>query len=229
MRYSPTIRDMPPDERPRERLQRYGAESLSTAELIAIILRVGSQEASALALAEQLLSRFGGLKGLFNASLEEISKIKGVGMAKAVGLKASIELGKRLFAIREEDNPKVSCPQDVVNLFPDLPFLNQEHFKAIFLDVKGKVIKEKTLFIGTLDASIVHPREVFKEAVACSAASVIVLHNHPSGDCTPSREDIEITKTLKQAGDLLSIPLQDHIIMGKGRYYSVREKSDIWR
>ncbi|MBC7328506.1 DNA repair protein RadC [bacterium] len=230
MRYSPAIRELPPEERPRERLQKYGAESLSTVELLAIIIRTGTKKESAISLAERLLSAFKGLKGLYGASLEQIAQIEGLGMVKAVEIKAAIELGKRMFSFSQGDEiVQITCPQDVVNLFPDLPFQTQELFKAIFLDVKGKLIKEKTLFVGTLDASISHPREVFKEAVACSAASVIVLHNHPSGDCTPSRDDIEMTRRLKQAGDILSIPLQDHIIIGKGRFYSFRaSRSDIW-
>jgi len=231
MRYSPAIRELPPEERPRERLQKYGAESLSTVELLAIIIRTGTKKESALSLAERVVSAFKGLKGLFNASLEQIAGIEGIGPVKATEIKAAIELGKRMFSLSgEEENIRIACPQDVVNLFPDLPFQTQEHFKAIFLDVKGKLIKEKTLFLGTLDGSISHPREVFKEAVICSAASVIVVHNHPSGDCSPSRDDVEMTRKLKQAGDILSIPLQDHIIIGKGRFYSFRAaRDDIWR
>lgn len=230
MRYSPAIRELPPEERPRERLQKYGAESLSTPELLAIIIRTGTKKESALSLAERVISAFKGLRGLFNASLEQISHIEGIGLVKAMEIKAAIELGKRMLSLTGgEESVQITCPQDVVNLFPDLPFHTQELFKAIFLDVKGKLIKEKTLFVGTLDASISHPREVFKEAVACSAASVIVLHNHPSGDCTPSRDDIEMTRKLKRAGDILSIPLQDHIIIGKEKFYSFRvSRSDIW-
>lgn len=230
MRYSPAIRELPPEERPRERLQKYGAESLSTVELLAIIVRTGTKKESALSLAEKIISTFKGLNGLFNASLEQIAGIEGIGPVKATEIKAAIELGKRMFSLAQrEESVQITCPQDVVNLFPDLPFQTQEQFKAIFLDVKGKLIKERTIFVGTLDASISHPREVFKEAVACSAASVIVVHNHPSGDCTPSRDDIEMTRKLKQAGDILSIPLQDHIIIGRGRFYSFRAvRGDIW-
>lgn len=230
MRYSPAIRELPPEERPRERLQKYGAESLSTVELLAIIIRTGTKKESALSLAERVISTFKGLRGLFNASLEQISQIEGIGPAKATEIKAAIELGKRMLSLAGgEESVQITCPQDVVNLFPELPFQTQEYFKALFLDVKGKLIKEKTLFVGTLDASISHPREVFKEAVACSAASVIVLHNHPSGDCTPSKDDIEMTRKLKQAGDILSIPLQDHIIIGRGRFYSFRmSRGEIW-
>ncbi len=230
MRYSPAIRELPPEERPRERLQKYGAESLSTAELLAIIIRTGTKRESALSLGERVLSTFKGLKGLFNASLEQIAKIEGIGRVKATEIKAAIELGKRMFSlVGEEESVRITCPQDVVNLFPELPFQTQEHFNALFLDVKGKLIKARTLFVGTLDASISHPREVFKEAVACSAASVIVVHNHPSGDCTPSRDDIEMTRKLKHSGDILAIPLQDHIIVGKGGFYSFRaSRGDIW-
>ncbi len=224
-RYTVSIHEMPTEERPRERLWKYGANALSTAELLAIQLRIGTKERSALGLAELILSQFGGLRGVAGAGLEGLSKVKGIGQVKAIEIMASVELGKRLAALSQEDRPTISSPQDVANLLlPELRDAKQEHFKALLMDTKNRVMRVVTVTIGTLDGSLVHPREVFKEAITASAASIIVAHNHPSGDPSPSREDKAVTLRLVECGKLLGIELLDHIIVGDNRYVSFKER-----
>ncbi|HZO89105.1 MAG TPA: DNA repair protein RadC [Chthonomonadaceae bacterium] len=224
-RYTVAIRELPCNERPRERLQHYGASVLSTAELLAIQLRIGTQERSALGLAELLLSHFEGLRGIANASIEQLSRVKGIGPVKAVEIAAAFELGKRLAALSEEAKPVIHSPQDVANLLlPELRDVKKEHFKAILLDTKNQVLKIVTVSVGTLDSSLVHPREVYKDAILASAASLIVAHNHPSGDPTPSAEDKRVTQRLAEAGQIVGIDLLDHIIIGDNRWVSLKER-----
>ncbi len=224
-RYSPTIKELPADERPRERLFAYGAEALSTAELIAILIRVGTHERSAVSLGEHLLAHFGNIKGVAVASAEELSRIKGIGQAKAAEIKAAIEFGKRLSLFTEDARPAIGGPRDVSNLLmPDLRYLKKETLKSILLDTKNRVQAVKTVSVGDLSSSIVHPREVFKDAITASAASLIVAHNHPSGDPTPSAEDVAVTKRLMEAGEILGIDLLDHIVIGDGKFVSLKER-----
>ncbi len=224
-RYTVAIRELPCNERTRERLQHYGASVLSTAELLAIQLRIGTQERSALGLAELLLSHFEGLRGIANASIEQLSRVKGIGPVKAVEIAAAFELGKRLAALSEEAKPVIHSPQDVANLLlPELRDVKKEHFKAILLDTKNQVLKIVTVSVGTLDSSLVHPREVYKDAILASAASLIVAHNHPSGDPTPSAEDKRVTQRLAEAGQIVGIDLLDHIIIGDNRWVSLKER-----
>jgi DNA repair protein RadC len=224
-RYTVAIRELPSNERPRERLQHYGASVLSTAELLAIQLRIGSQERSALGLAELLLSQFEGLRGVANASIEQLSKVKGIGPVKAVEIAAAFELGRRYAALSEEAKPVIRSPEDVANLLmPELRDVKKEHLKSILLDSKNRVLRITTVSIGILDSSLVHPREVFKEAILASSASLIVAHNHPSGDPTPSVEDKRITERLAECGQLLGIELLDHIILGDNRWISLKER-----
>jgi len=224
-RYTLSIKELPTDERPRERLVKYGPEALSNAELLAIILRVGTPEYSAIGLAEHILARFAGLRGIATASVEELSSIRGLGTAKAAQIQAMVQLGKRLAASAFDTRQAIRSPQDAVDVV--MPFLRdepQENFMAVFVNTKNEVLKTRIITIGTLDSSLVAPRELFREAISMNSASVIIAHNHPSGDPTPSREDIAITKRLCQAGELVGIPVLDHLIIGDGRHLSLKEK-----
>ncbi len=218
------IRDLPVGERPRERMEQYGPEALSTAELLAIILRVGSRGESAVRLAERLLSEFGGLPGIARARQQELSALSGIGLAKSAQVKAAFELGKRLSTSADGAKPVVSEAKAAATLvMEDLRYRQQECLAAIFLDARNQVIRVHVLTVGTLTGSPAHPRVVFKEALAHGSASLIVCHNHPSGDPTPSKEDIALTARLVKAGELLGIPVLDHIIIGSGRFVSLKE------
>ncbi len=223
--YSLLIRDLPADERPRERLIKYGAESLSAAELLAILLRTGVAGLSAMGLAQRLLSQFGSLRGVAQASVETLSTVNGLGPAKAAQLRAAFEIGKRNAAFVDAARPLIRSPQDVANLLiPELAGELREQFRAMLLDTRNQVQCVKTISIGSLNASIIHPREVFKEAIAQSAAGIIVAHNHPSGDPSPSQEDIAVTRRLVEAGRILGIDLLDHVVLGDGRFISLKER-----
>ncbi len=223
--YHTRIREIPSDERPRERLLKYGADALSTAELLAILLRTGTDKLNAVRLADHLLSTFGSIRGVASATVEEMADIHGIGPAKAAQIKAAIEFGRRLVAASPEERPKIRSPQDVYNLLgPALRDEKREHFVALLLDTKGGVLRQLTVSVGDLSSSIVHPREVFAPAVRHSAASLIVSHNHPSGDPTPSPEDAQVTQRLVEAGELLGIEVLDHVVLGDSRWVSLREK-----
>ncbi|MGM0835942.1 MAG: RadC family protein [Bacillota bacterium] len=219
------IRDYPEDERPRERLIQDGPQSLSNHELLAIMLRTGSKDESVLQLANRLLTTFEGLRLLKDASVNEMMSIKGIGSAKAVQIMAAVELGRRIHRLQYEDRYVIRSPEDAANyVMEDMRFLTQEHFVCLYLNTKNQVLHQQTIFIGSLNASIVHPREVFKEAFRRSAASFICLHNHPSGDPSPSREDIDVTKRLNECGKLIGIELLDHLIIGDQKFISLKEK-----
>lgn len=219
------IRDFPHDERPRERLLSEGSSNLSNQELLAILLRTGTKKESVLQLSNRLLNHFEGLRLLKDASVEEITSIKGIGQVKAVQIMASIELGRRIGRLQYEDRYVIRSPEDGAKyVMDDMRFLSQEHFVCLYLNTKNQVLHRQTIFIGSLNASIVHPREVYKEAFRRSAASIICIHNHPSGDPAPSREDIEVTKRLAECGKILGIELLDHLIIGEHKYVSLKEK-----
>ncbi|WP_330999267.1 RadC family protein [Rossellomorea arthrocnemi] len=219
------IRDFPQDERPRERMIQSGAASLSNQELLAILLRTGTKSESVLQLSNRLLNQFDGLNLLKDASLEEITKTKGIGLAKAVQIMAAVELGRRISNLAFDDRYSIRSPEDGANyVMNDMRFLSQEHFVCLYLNTKNQVLHKQTIFIGSLNASIVHPREVFKEAFRRSAASIICIHNHPSGDPTPSREDIEVTKRLVECGRIIGIDILDHLIIGEKKFISLKEK-----
>ncbi|WP_306999850.1 RadC family protein [Lederbergia panacisoli] len=219
------IRDFPVDERPRERLINNGPESLSNHELLAILLRTGTKSESVIQLANRLLTQFDGLMWLKDAALEEMTNLKGIGEAKAVQIAAAVELGRRISNLSYDERYVIRSPEDGANYcMNDMRFLSQEHFVCLYLNTKNQVIHRQTIFIGSLNASIVHPREVFKEAIRRSAASIICLHNHPSGDPAPSREDIEVTKRLVECGKMIGIELLDHLIIGDKKYVSMKEK-----
>jgi DNA repair protein RadC len=211
-----TIHDLPLSERPRERLQKLGADKLSTQEILALILGRGTAGESVIITAQRLLSRFSDMKGIAGATMEELTGIKGIGPAKAAQIKAACELAKRLEDTQEtNNNPILKTPEQVEKLVKnELKDKKKEHFLALLLDTRSRLIKKAEISIGSLDSSIVHPREVFKEAVAASAASVIFVHNHPSGDPHPSAEDVKLTKRLVQAGEIMGIEVLDHVIIG---------------
>lgn len=219
------LRDVHLEDRPRERLMRQGAESLSNQELIAILLRTGTKEESVLLLANRVLTVFERLHYLKHATIEEMVAIKGIGEVKAIQLLAAIELGRRLAQKQNDEKFTIRSPQDAAAyLMPDMTSLNQEHFVVLFLNIKNQIIHRQTIFIGSLNASIVHPREIFREAVKRSAASIICAHNHPSGVPTPSEEDIEVTKRIEEAGYIMGIELIDHVIIGDHQFISLKEK-----
>jgi DNA repair protein RadC len=205
-------------------MEQYGPDALSTAELLAIILRVGSRGESAVRLAERLLSEFVGLPGIAKATVHQLSAISGMGLAKASQVKAAFELGKRLATSANGAKAVVSDADGAATLvMEDLRYRQQECLAAIFLDARNQVIRVRVVTIGTLTGSPARPREVFKEALAHGCASLIVCHNHPSGDPTPSKDDIALTARLVKAGELLGVPVLDHIIIGGGRYVSLKE------
>ncbi|MBL7063465.1 MAG: DNA repair protein RadC [Anaerolineae bacterium] len=219
------IRDFPVDERPRERLARAGEGALSTTELLAIILRTGVSGESVVAMATRLISRYGGLPGLARASFAELQAEKGLGPAKTAQLKAALELGRRMLLAAPEDRFIVRSPTDVAQLLmAEMAHLEQEHFRALYLDTRNRLLGSETVYVGSLNASHIRVSEVFREAVKRNCASLIVAHNHPSGDPTPSPEDVEVTRLLVAAGKLLDIEVLDHLIIGQQRFVSLRER-----
>lgn len=219
-----TIHDLPVEERPRERLQKHGAEALSSQELIALLLGRGIKGESVMVTAQRLLSAFGNIKNLSEASIEELSAIKGIGLAKAAQIKSAFELARR----RDDyDYAKVSVKshQDVVKLVKEkLKDKKKEHFLILCLDTKNNLIKIGNISTGTLDANLVHPREVFKEAIQSLASSIILVHNHPSGNPEPSDADIDITRRILETGKIIGIDVLDHIIIADNKSLSFKEK-----
>ncbi len=224
-----TILEIPKDERPREKLLKYGSKSLTNSELIGILLRVGSQKDTAITLGQKILKENEkGLLNLVDATPESLNKFHGVSNAKAATLLAAVELGKRISTTKASETFKITSPQDVSALvMEDMRYYKKEYFRIILLDTKNKVIDINTISIGSLNSSIVHPREVFLEAVKKSSASMILIHNHPSGEVQPSREDINITQRLIKAGEIMGIKVLDHIIIGDGSYLSFKEENII--
>ncbi len=218
------IHDIPEEERPRERLIRNGPESLSNAELLGIILRTGSKEENVVSLSNRILSKYS-IKQLSLTNVSRLMQENGVGKAKAAQIAAVFELARRLETFVEEPKRKICSPKDVYTLmYPKMREQKKEKFITLCLDTKNQILKEEVVSIGSLNASIVHPREVFKSALMESSASVIMVHNHPSGDPSPSREDIMVTKKIVEGGKLLGIDVLDHIIIGDGRYVSLKDE-----
>ena len=223
--YRPMIRDLPVGERPRERLAHFGEGALSTAELLAIILRTGVGGISVLDLATRLLSSYNGLAGLARASFDELMAEKGLGEAKTSQLKAALELGRRMLSISPEDRFVIRSPSDVAQLMmAEMAHLAQEHFRVLYLDTRNRLLGTETVYVGSLNASHIRVGEVFRDAVKRNCAAIIVVHNHPSGDPTPSPEDVEVTRQLVAAGNLLDIDVLDHLIIGQQRFVSLRER-----
>jgi len=217
-----TVRDLPRPERPRERLQRFGPEALSAQELLALVIGRGVPKKSVMSIAQELLAKFGNIKAISQASIEELSQIKGIGLAKAAQIKACFELGRREELEPELKNFDIKDPESVVRAIrASIKDKAKEHFKLILLNPRNKIIGISTISIGTLNASLVHPREVFKDAITHSAASVVLAHNHPSGDPEPSEDDLKITKKLVDAGKILGIEVLDHIIIAKNGFKSL--------
>jgi len=223
--HSHSIRDLPAADQPRERLANLGVSALTSGELLAILLRVGIQGENVIRLAERLLKTFDGLHGLHSASVQELSEIKGVGLAKAAQIKAALELGHRMNLESLVNKPLINSPDDVsALLMHSLSASKQEELWVLNLDTRNRVLSMKRLYVGSLNHSTVRISEVFESAVRLRANGIIVVHNHPSGDPSPSPEDIQLTKGLIQAGDLLDIKLLDHIIMGCEGYVSLKQR-----
>lgn len=225
MHHNIKVNDLPKNERPQEKLVRYGVEKLSNAELLALVLRTGTREENVLNLSNRILCSNKGINGILELSFEDLMKIKGIGFAKASQIISVAELFTRFRSFKSGDDYTITCPRDVaMYMMEDMSNLKKEYFKLIMLNTKNMIISVKDVSIGNLNSSVVHPREVFVEAIKLGSASVILCHNHPSGDPTPSREDIEVTKRLKKCGDILGIEVLDHIIIGRKKYISLKEK-----
>lgn len=223
--YTPMIRDLPNSERPRERLATYGPGALSTAELLAILLRVGTQGENVITLATRLIITFGGLRGLARASFTDLCNVKGLGQAKAAQLKAALEIGYRMQWEAPEERPQIKTPTDVAHLLMlEMSALDHEQLRVILLDTKNRVMAVHTIYKGSLNASMVRISELFRDAIKANAASVVIVHNHPSGDPTPSTEDVRVTVQIIQAGKLLDIEVLDHIVLGYQRHVSLKER-----
>ena len=224
--YPTAMREMPEEDRPRERLARLGPEALRDAELIAVLFRTGTRQMGAVALGELVLRHFGDLRALSRASVEEIQQVKGVGKVKAVELKAALELGKRLIAHTGDGKVRIDSADKVADLLMKrLKDFEVEHFVALLLNSKHQLLKQVTVTQGGLDSVAAAPRDVFRRAVRDGAAALIVAHNHPSGDPEPSRLDIELTERLVQAGSIMGVPLLDHVIVGDGRFVSMKDRN----
>ncbi len=223
------IKNVPHSEQPRERLMSIGAEALTNSELLAILIRTGSTKQSALEVGKALLAGCNdNLTELSEMTIQELCSFEGIGESKACQLLASLELGKRVKQTGILQRSKMSSPVEVVNFFnAELDNIKVEKFIGVFLNTKNEVINWEVISVGSLNASIVHPREVFNRAIRRNAASIIAVHNHPSGHISPSKEDINITKRLYEVGQLVGIPLIDHIIIGKNKYYSFKEENQL--
>jgi DNA repair protein RadC len=219
------IRDLHESDRPRERLAALGPQALSNAELMAILLRVGVAGESAVHVGQRLLNKFGGLTGLHRAPLADIKKQHGLGDAKAAQIKAAIELGRRLTLEAPEERPSINSPADAAALVSyEMSALEQEHLRVILLDRRNRVLETVEVYKGSVNSSQVRIGEVFKEAVRKNASAVIVIHNHPSGDPTPSPDDVAVTRAIVQAGKLLDVEVLDHLVIGQGKWISLKER-----
>ncbi len=223
--YNVRIKELPSSEQPRERLRDYGPHALSDAELLAILLRTGLQGMNVVQLAQKLLLEHGGWIGLQRLSFEELTNVHGLGAAKAAQVKAALEIGRRLLLAQPEQRPQITSPSDVANLLMvEMAHLEQEHLRVVLLNTKNYVLKIETVYVGSINSSAVRIGEVFKGALKQNAAALIVVHNHPSGDPTPSPEDVAVTRQLVEAGKLLDVAVLDHLVIGQGRWISLRER-----
>ena len=223
--YRPMLRELPMSERPRERLKNAGASALSNAELLAIILRIGGRGENVLDMAQRLLSTYHGLGGLARASCGELATQRGVGTAKAAQMLAAFELGKRLLVASPDDRPQVTSPADAANLLmAEMATLEQEHLRTLLLDTKHRVLASPTVYVGNVNTSVIRVAELFREAIKLNCVALIVAHNHPSGDPTPSPDDVKVTEQIVQAGKLLDIEVLDHLVIGHHRYVSLKER-----
>lgn len=219
---------MPLQARPRERFLKYPTDMIQTQELIAIMLRTGSKDESVIELSKKVLYKYDDVRDLSHASIEDLIQIKGIGEQKAVTLMAAFELGRRAHVMHFERKVKLTSPEQIYLFLKDqVELKTQEHLIGLYLNTKGELIKKRILFIGTLNSSVIHPREIFKHAVLHSAASMVIVHNHPSGDPSPSNSDIEVTKIIHKNSMMMDIELLDHVIIGRNRYFSFKEKGII--
>lgn len=219
------MRDLAEHDRPRERLVKVGAEVLSTAELLAIVIRSGVPGENVLRLAERLLIQFDNLPGLARASITELTEANGIGPAKAAEIKAALEIGRRLVASAPEERTRVSSPDDAFHLLKsEMMFLDQEQLRLILLDTRNRVLRTPTIYVGSLNTSVIRVGELFRAAIRENAAAFIIAHNHPSGDPSPSPEDINVTRQIVQAGKLLDVDVLDHIVIGRNRYVSLKQR-----
>jgi len=219
------IKELPTGDQPRERLRNQGSAALADAELLAILLRVGVEGTNVVQLAQQLLIEYGGWPGLQRASFEDLQRRHGMGTAKTAQVKAALEIGRRLALSESSERFQIRSPADVARLMQiEMSHLDQEHLRVICVDTKNRILKTQTLYIGSLNSSLVRIGEIFKEAIRLNAAAIIVVHNHPSGDPTPSADDVLVTRQIVEAGRLLDIEVLDHLVIGHGRYVSMRER-----
>jgi DNA repair protein RadC len=229
MEYRVRIRDLPNDARPRERLRDFGAGALSTPELLAILFRTGATNENVLALSSRVLSRFGGLTELARASFAELCAEHGLGEAKAAQLQAALELGRRLASASPDERLQIRSPADIATLLgPEMGVLDQEHLRVVLLNVRNQVLAVSEVYRGSVHSSVVRLAELFREPVRQNASAIILVHNHPSGDPTASRPDIEMTKQAVQVGELLDIDVVDHVILAQGRSYSLKEDGKLF-
>lgn len=224
--YSPTIRELSQGERPRERLKEYGAKHLSNTELVAILLRTGLQGENVLSLSSRVLMQFDGLAGLGRSTIGELSALRGLSEAKSCQLLAALELGRRSVSQSPQEKVSINSPQDVANLLmAEMSLLEQEHLRVLLLNIKNELLNTHEVYVGNVNSSVVRAAEVLRPAVRENAPSIIVVHNHPSGDPAPSPEDVSITKDLFDAGKLLGVELLDHVVIGnRNRFVSLNEK-----
>lgn len=223
--YRLRMRELSPSDQPRERLATLGPGALSDAELLAILLRVGVPGLNVLQLAQQTLVTYGGWAGLLGAEYGELSRLRGMGTAKAATVKAALEIGRRLILVGPDERYQIKSPADAATLLMlEMSHLDQEHLRAVLLDTKNRVQQVVTVYIGSVNSAMIRVGEVFKEAVRRNSAALILAHNHPSGDPTPSPEDILVTRQIVEAGKLLDCEVLDHLVIGRGRYVSMRER-----
>lgn len=228
MEYRWTIKDLPPAMRPREKMAQVGPGGLTDGELLAILLGTGSKTESAIEMANRILAHGKGLRFLAEAEIHDLLEIPWIGLAKACQIKAALELGRRVALESGAEKPVIKTPEDVASLLMEkMRYLDREHFMVLLLDTKNQVIAMETVSIGSLNSTVVHPRELFKQAIKRSAASVILAHNHPSGDPTPSSEDLAVTKRLVEGGQLLGIEVLDHVIIGDQKHCSLKRQGKI--
>ena len=220
-----TLHDLPREERPRERLQKVGADNLSLAELLALVIERGRRGENVLAIAQNLISHFGNLAKMKEATIEELQQVNGIGFATACKLKAAFELGEKAQTTATEYGQKIESAKDIFKLLKnDLGNKKKEHFKVLSLDSRNKLISIDNVSVGTINTNLVHPREVFKTAIQHLAVSIILVHNHPSGNPEPSEADLEITKRILESGKIMGIDILDHIIITKNKFFSFKDK-----
>ena len=224
--YKLQIRDLPEEEKPREKLRRHGPTALRNYELMAVVLGRGSRKEGILELSRRIISQYGNQALFSKGDVEKIEKVLGLSPVQACQLVASFELGKRLFGKQTE--VFLRSPQEVFEYAKDLIRLKKEYLRGLYVDTRNKLVRDEVIAIGTLNASLAHPREVFHPAIESHAAAIILVHNHPSGDSSPSKDDIELTKQIYKASKILDIEILDHVIIGNEKYFSLKERTDIW-